>query len=394
MSSTTPAKHVIVIGGGILGAATSMHLARGGAQVTLVTAGPLASGASSRSIAWLNSSGARSAEYHYLRMLAIDRYRTWTAHHPESRGYIRFDGAMKWAGPGETFSDTFAFERSTGYDSVWIDRADVPRIAPDVDADAVAEEGAIYNPGEGWVNMPDFIPALVAEAEASGARIIEHAGDVRVDVQDGAATGVILGDGTRLAADHVVLATGGDVPAQLAALGVTVPDATPAAFVLFTDPVDIKVTTVLNTPRVAVRPTPDGRLVLDADWAEQSVIVEDDGSFTVPDASVQGLLDEASRVLAGNPRLTAQRVGAGLKPIPGDGEPVVGPVPSIPGLYTVFTHSGATLGLILGELLAEEVLTGTPSPVLKSFRLDRFDTGVAAPEAVSTGAWAPVHQQN
>jgi glycine/D-amino acid oxidase-like deaminating enzyme len=394
MSSTTPAKHVIVIGGGILGAATSMHLARGGAQVTLVTAGPLASGASSRSIAWLNSSGARSAEYHYLRMLAIDRYRTWTAHHPESRGYIRFDGAMKWAGPGETFSDTFAFERSTGYHSVWVDRADVPRIAPDVDADAVAEEGAIYNPGEGWVNMPDFIPALVAEAAAGGARVIEHAGDVRVDVQDGVAAGVILGDGTRFAADHVVLATGGDVPAQLAALGVTVPDATPAAFVLFTDPIDIKVKTVLNTPRVAVRPTPDGRLVLDADWAEQSVIVEDDGSFTVPDASVQGLLDEASRVLAGNPRLTAQRVGAGLKPIPGDGEPVVGPVPSIPGLYTVFTHSGATLGLILGELLAEEVLTGTPSPVLKSFRLDRFDTGVAEPEAVSTGAWAPVHQQN
>ena len=70
---------------------------------------------------------------------------------------------------------------------------------------------------------------------------------------------------------------------------------------------------------------------------------------------------------------------------------MVGPVPSIAGLHTVFTHSGATLGLILGELLAEEVLTGTGSPVLKSFRLDRFDTG--APQApVSTGAWAPVAQ--
>jgi glycine/D-amino acid oxidase-like deaminating enzyme len=392
MSSNASSKRVAVIGGGILGAATSMHLARGGAQVTLVTAGPLANGASSRSIAWLNSSGARSAEYHYLRMLAIDRYRTWSAHHPESRGYIRFDGAMKWASPNETFRETFAFERSTGYDSVWVDRADVPRIAPEVNAEAVAEEGAIYNPGEGWVNMPDFIPALVAEAVANGADVIEHAGDVRVNVQHGAAAGVILGDGTRLAADQVVLATGGEVPAQLAALGVTVPDATPAAFVLFTDPIDIKIETVLNTPRVAVRPTPDGRLVLDADWAEQSVIVEDDGSFTVPDESVRGLLDEASKVLAGNPRLTAQQVGAGLKPIPGDGEPVVGPVPSISGLHTVFTHSGATLGLILGELLAAEILTGTPSPVLKSFRLDRFDTGVSTPEAVSTGAWAPVHQ--
>lgn len=391
MSSNVLSKRVAVIGGGILGASTAMHLARSGAQVTLVTAGPLANGASGRSIAWLNSSGARSAEYHYLRMLAIDRYRTWSARHPESRGYIRFNGAMKWAGPNESFRETFAFERSTGYDSVWIDRADVPRTAPDVNAEAVAKEGAIYNPGEGWVNMPDFIPALVAEAAANGADVIENAGDVRVDVQHGAAAGVILGDGTRMAADQVVLATGGEVPAQLAALGVTVPDATPAAFVLFTDPIDIKVETVLNTPRVAVRPTPDGRLVLDADWAEQSVIVEDDGSFTVPDESVQGLLEEASKVLAGNPRLTAQHVGAGLKPIPGDGEPVVGPVPSIPGLHTVFTHSGATLGLILGELLAEEILTGTPSPVLKTFRLDRFDTGIATPEAVSTGAWTVVH---
>ena len=97
-------------------------------------------------------------------------------------------------------------------------------------------------------------------------------------------------------------------------------------------------------------------------------------------------------MLAGNPRLTAQRVGAGLKPIPGDGEPVVGAVPSIDGLYALFTHSGATLGLILGELAAEEILTGAPSPVLSSFRLDRFGAD-AEPAAVATGAWAPVTQR-
>jgi glycine/D-amino acid oxidase-like deaminating enzyme len=296
---------------------------------------------------------------------------------------------MKWAAPGESFQQTFAFERAGGYDAVWVDRTDAAAFAPDVDARAVAEEGAIFNPGEGWVNLPDLIAALVDQAVADGATVIEGAGETRVEVQGGEVTGVILGDGTRLAGGRIVLATGGAVPAQLAALGVTVPDATPAAFVLFTDPVDVDVRTVLNTPRVAVRPTPDGRLVLDADWAEKSIAVSDDGTITVPEETVQGLLDAASEVLAGNPRLTAQRVGAGLKPIPGDGEPVVGAVPAIPGLYTVFTHSGATLGLILGELLAEEILTGTPSPVLQSFRVDRFDVE-ALPDAVGTGAWAPV----
>lgn len=388
MTSTQPS-HVIVLGGGVLGASTAAHLARAGAQTTLVTAGSLADGASSRSIAWLNSSGDRSAAYHYLRLLALDRYRTWSARHPESHAYLRFDGALKWAGPDGSFDQTFAFERAGGYDAVWVDREDVAALTPDVDADAVAEEGAIFNPGEGWVNLPDLIAALVTQAVANGARLIEHAGDARVDVQDDAVVGVILGDGTRLAADRVVLATGGSVPAHLATLGVTVPDATPAAFVLFTEPVDLDVRTVLNTPRVAVRPTPDGRLVLDADWAEQSIVVEDDGSITVPEASVQGLLDEASKVLAGNPTLKAQRVAAGLKPIPGDGEPVAGRVPSVSGLYTLFTHSGATLGLVLGELLAEEIVTGTPSPVLAPFTLDRF-SAEAERDAVGTGAWAPV----
>ncbi|MFE4952163.1 NAD(P)/FAD-dependent oxidoreductase [Leifsonia sp. NPDC056665] len=391
MSVPHAPSRVVVVGGGILGASTCAHLARGGAEVTLVTAGALADGASGRSIAWMNSSGDRTAEYHYLRLVALDRYRTWRERHPEGHRFVRFDGAMKWAGEGESFRETFAFERANGYDSVWVDRADVPRFAPDVDVASVAEEGAIFNAGEGWVSLPDVIAALAAEAVEHGATIREGVGEARVDIVDGEAAGVVLADGTRLSADHVVLATGPSVPRDLAALGVTVPDSTPAAFVVFTDPVEVEVTTVLNTPRVAIRPTPDGRLVLDADWAEQSIVIAADGSLVIPEESVQGLLEEASKVLSGNPSLTVNRVGAGLKPIPGDGEPVVGPVPSIPGLYALFTHSGATLGLALGELAAEEILTGAPSPVLETFRFDRFGVDESS-EEVATGAWKPVMQ--
>jgi glycine/D-amino acid oxidase-like deaminating enzyme len=66
------------------------------------------------------------------------------------------------------------------------------------------------------------------------------------------------------------------------------------------------------------------------------------------------------------------RYGVGPKPIPGDGEPVAGQLEEIPGLFVMFTHSGATLALILGELVAREILTDHEAPLLRSFRPGRF----------------------
>ena len=38
-----------------------------------------------------------------------------------------------------------------------------------------------------------------------------------------------------------------------------------------------------------------------------------------------------------------------------------------------FTHSGATLGLIAGELMAEEIMSGKKHPMLATFRPERFN---------------------
>jgi glycine/D-amino acid oxidase-like deaminating enzyme len=87
---------------------------------------------------------------------------------------------------------------------------------------------------------------------------------------------------------------------------------------------------------------------------------------------VDALLAEASKVMEANPKFEIASVGVGGKPIPGDGEPVVGAVKAVPGFHVVFSHSGATLGLILGELLAYEIATGAEHPMLASFRPERF----------------------
>ena len=171
----------------------------------------------------------------------------------------------------------------------------------------------------------------------------------------------------------MLVAAGAAVPAIVANAGRHIPDATPIAHLVRTKPVNVALRAVLNTPRVAIRPTPTGALVLDAAWSEEEVVTRQDGTFEVKDATVRGLLEAASAVLEGNPVLALDSFGVGPKPIPKDGEPVLGALDGISGYYVAFSHSGATLGLIAGELLADEIVLGEPHPLLAKFRPCRFD---------------------
>lgn len=140
------AVHVVVVGGGILGASTAAHLIRAGARVTLLTAATFADGGIRAFAVLAQLLGERSRDYHYLRLLGLDRYRTWSAQHPDSARFLRFDGALKWALPGQSLRETFDRERSRGYDAVWLDRDAVAARLPDVRSEAVPDEGAIFNP--------------------------------------------------------------------------------------------------------------------------------------------------------------------------------------------------------------------------------------------------------
>jgi len=71
---------------------------------------------------------------------------------------------------------------------------------------------------------------------------------------------------------------------------------------------------------------------------------------------------------------TAKLVGStiAMRPIPGDGFPSVGAVDGLSGYYEAITHSGITLGIIIGRLLAREVVEGTVDDLLKPYRPARF----------------------
>ncbi len=67
-------------------------------------------------------------------------------------------------------------------------------------------------------------------------------------------------------------------------------------------------------------------------------------------------------------------VRVGQRSLPADGLPVVGFTGHDQGLYVITTHSGITLGPLLGELAAREIL-GETMPELDPYRPDRFGDG-------------------
>jgi len=372
-SASRQALKAVVVGAGIFGVSSALHLARLGIPATLVNDGPIANGASGRSLSWLNSSRMRSEAYHRLRMIGIDRYRTLAAKYPKAP-WLRFDGGLTWDADDASneIVAAFAHERRIGYDAQHVAAEEVAAVTPGVDAQAVTQQGAIFNPGEGWVDLPSLIEILLEEFLARGGQLVTDAGRAEVRISNGRANGVTTTSGTGFDADAVLLATGAAVPQMVGEMGQPIGDATPIALLVETTPVHHSLRAVLNTPRVAIRPTPSGALALDSAWSEEEVIVRPDGSHEVKQSTLQGLLNEASKVLEGNPKLEIKRYGVGPKPIPGDGEPVFGELMAVPGCYVAFSHSGATLGLIAGELLASEIAWGEKHPLLEPFRPERF----------------------
>ena len=373
MTDTTISSAVI-IGAGIFGVSTGVQLVRRGVRVTIVNDGPPANGASGRSLSWLNSARMRSEPYHRLRMAGIDRYRTLAAQHPGA-DWLRFEGGLTWDADDERneIDAAYRHEVSLAYDAKRVSAADVAGVTPGLDARAVTPQGAIFNPGEGWVDLPTLIDLLLKEFSARGGVLVTEQGAAQVIIEAGRAVGAETADGTRYLADAVVLATGPAVPRMAAENGQTIGDGTPVALLVQTRPLAHPLRAVLNTPRVAVRPAPGGGFSIDADWAaDEGVKARADGGYDIDERVVAALLDEAAKVMEGNPKLEVETVGVGGKPIPGDGEPVIGALRAIPGYYVAFSHSGATLGLIVGELLAYEVATGAEHPMLATFRPERF----------------------
>jgi glycine/D-amino acid oxidase-like deaminating enzyme len=67
-----------------------------------------------------------------------------------------------------------------------------------------------------------------------------------------------------------------------------------------------------------------------------------------------------------------------VRPMPGDRHTIAGRIPGFINGWVIATHSGVTLGPLLGRLMSDEIVRGKPSSALAPFRPERFATAQAA----------------
>ena len=280
-----------------------------------------------------------------------------------------------------TIAHHLEFQRRLDLPLEWLSaaatRAREPRLAGKI-------AGALFSPQDHQVDNRKLAQALRIAAERAGVNIHEHQPVKELAVRGGQAKGVVLEDGTSVAADIVVLAAG----AWSRAIGGLPPDRRPPVrpikgqmLALRMDPADPLLTHVLWAPGAYLVPRRDGRLIVGATVEERGF---DD---TITAGGLYALLEGACRAFPAIEEMAVEAVWSGLRPSSIDDAPILGAT-GVPGLAIATGHHRNGYLLAPATALAIEALIadGAMPAVARAFGLDRFGgaaAGAREPEYAS-----------
>ncbi|MHA6325574.1 NAD(P)/FAD-dependent oxidoreductase [Roseivivax sp. CAU 1753] len=418
---------VVVIGGGVIGVATALFLARAGHDVALLEKGRVAAEQSSRNWGWIRVQGRDMAEI----PIAQEAQRLWSTLDQDCHGRLGLRAVgVHYLTRSEAqlarYADWLKAAEPFGPTSQLLSRADIARTLPGARADWI---GGLHTPtdmkAEPWVAVPE----LARLARDAGARIVERCAIRALDIEAGRVTGVVTEKG-RVRADAVVLAGGAWSALLLRRHGIFIPQLSVRATAFETGPVPQVADSAGVDDRIAFRPRDDGGYTLapatlselfvgpDALRAVRKYIpVLRQGGFEVklrarapagfPDAwstprrwaEDAASPFEAMRILNPDPNCAAitaalrafadafpeagtvpvRTAWAGMIDVLPDVVPLVDRIAPLPGLTVVTGMCGHGFGAgpAFGRIAAALATGEDPGADLSRFRFDRFSDGTA-----------------
>ena len=370
----------VIVGGGVTGLSTAYQLARKGyGRVILLDKGPVGDGSSSRAAAIIT--GLLWSETGVLaRKVSLRLFRELS---DELEGYRFQDvGCLNLFDPAswpERAALLPIYERC-GAPFEILDAAEMRARWPELHPRD--EFIGLYDPLGGYSEPDDYIPALARKCRELGVEIREHELVEDLVLRGGRVAGVRTASGL-IEADAVVTTLYGWTNLLLERVDMRLPV---KAFVhqrYVTEPLPrpLAIPAVNANPLGGyIRPAAGGRLLAgieSADRLEQRVERSD---FHLSELSApEALKDQIRSNFTDYVPILASAGWAidkvGLLTFAMDGEPVLGPVGRIPGLFigVAFHSGGFAYNPVSGLLLAEFVADGRTSVDVSAFSPDRFD---------------------
>ena len=366
---------VVVIGGGLVGAATAYGLARGGARVVLLDEGDIAHRASRGNFAlvWVQSKGNGMPAYAAWTQASA---RLWPALAEALQQDAGIDVALQQPG-GFVFALSEA-EMETrvewmrrlhnqpemvGYPYEVLDHAESKRRMPAIGPDVV---GGIYCPLDGHVNSLRLFRALHV---ALGRLGVDYRPLHPVErLTPGAGGFAVAGPWGEVRAPKVVIAAGLGNAALGAAVGLDIPVRPSKGQVIVTE----KAAPFLHHPTGTVRQTDEGGVMVGDSQEDLGF----DTMVTNPVISIMAA--RAVRTFPVLASLNVVRTWSALRVMSPDGFPIYAESAAHPGAFVVTCHSGVTLAANHALDLAPHILAGRLPEALRPFSPERFHVPQAA----------------
>jgi glycine oxidase len=212
---------------------------------------------------------------------------------------------------------------------------------------------ALDVPGDHAVDPRALVAALATALQRCGGELRTGSAVASLDVAGDAVRGVVLDDGSRIAAERVVVAAGvwsgslGGLPDDR-----LVPLRPVKGQILrLHDPAGPGLLTrVIRMGPSYITPRGDGRYVIGATSEERGF----DTSVTA--GAAFELLRDASELVPGISELVLDELTAGLRPATPDNLPAIGPAPGVDGLWWAVGHRRG--GILLSPVTAELIVAG------------------------------------
>jgi len=373
MAAGPPARPgVLVVGGGIIGCAAALELARRGCRVTLLERGTPGGEASSAAAGLLAPFGD-SPEPDPFHRLAIESWRLYPRVVAELRALTGIDVEHMTAGtlhPIATPGDLEDARARCGWPLAAelgievVEGAELAALEPALAKDVTA---ARLVRGEQWVNNQRLVTAYALAAAARGVTVRTGVEVGRILVERGRARGV-LADGEPLTADAVLLAAGAWTAALASDLGGPLPVGPVRGQMLAVSNVPVLISHAIHGDDIYLVPRPSGELLVGA-------TVERAGfeRAVTPDG-LGGLIAQAVALVPEIGRRPITRSWCGFRPAAPDGLPVLGPWPDVAGLFVATGHyrNGILLAPVTAAVMADCIVDGKTPDSITPFLPQRF----------------------